>query len=107
MTHGSGPAYGAAPPPAATPPHRMSARALPWLALALGLVLACAGFGWAALATPAGSVPPTVVAPAPPPESAPSPVAAALDEHLPAPDPEGRIPAGVYAPGPPRVVLVS
>lgn len=68
MTHGSGP----------DPPHRMSARALPWLALALGLVLACAGFGWAALATPAGSVPPTVVAPAPPPESAPSLVATAL-----------------------------
>ncbi|MDN5933451.1 MAG: hypothetical protein L0I24_20700 [Pseudonocardia sp.] len=55
----------------------MSSRALPWLAFALGLVLAGAGFGSVALATPARSLPPTVVAPGPPPESAPIPVATA------------------------------
>lgn len=55
----------------------MSSRALPWLAFALGLVLAGAGFGSVALATPARSLPPTVVAPGPPPESALSPVVTA------------------------------
>lgn len=63
----------------------MSSRALPWLALALGLVLACVGFGAVAPAPPVRHLPQAVAAPG----AAPLPEAADR-----APTPAATVPTG-------------